>query len=211
MATNVFCIIGESGSGKNFYLDKILSDKEFVSENNLELLVYGTTRNKRSNEVDGVDYHFYSKESFDMRSKDDDNFLIECRWYDLLDDQKVCYFTLAKFFNPLLEGKNIICTASPDQFKSYENYFRDKDTNVYGIRINVALRKRIESLMERAENDNQLYEMCRRVVNEKEEFSFFNDESENCIGINNTDFNLTENNLDIIKGFIHKIVYDSLK
>lgn len=211
MTTNVFCIIGESGSGKNFYLDKILSDKEFVSENNLDLLVYGTTRNKRSNEVDGVDYHFYSKESFDTRSKDDDNFLIECRWYTLLDNQKVCYFTLAKFFNPLLEGKNIICTASPDQFKSYENYFRDKDTNVYGVRINVSLRKRIESLMERAENDNQLYEMCRRVVNEKAEFHFFNEESKNCISIDNTDFNLTENNLDIIKGFIHKIAYDSLK
>ena len=211
MSTNVFCIIGESGSGKNFYLDKILSDKEFVSENNLDLLVYGTTRNKRSNEVDGVDYHFYSKESFDNRSRDDDNFLIECRWYVLLDDQKVCYFTLAKFFNPLLEGKNIICTASPDQFRSYENYFKNKDTNVYGIRINVALRKRIESLVERAENDNQLYEMSRRVVNEKVEFQFFNGESKNCISIDNTDFNLTENNLDIIKGFIHRIVYNSLK
>ena len=53
--------------------------------------------------------------------------------------------------------------------------------------------------------------MCRRVINEKEEFSFFNDKSENCISINNTDFDLTENNLDIIKGFIHRIAYNSLK
>lgn len=203
MLTNVFCIIGESGSGKNFYLDKILSDKEFVAENNLELLVYGTTREKRSYEVDGEDYHFFTDGAFECVKSGSYGKLVECRTYRLLD-RDVYYFTLNRFFEPLYSGKNIICTASPDQYMAYKKFFRYTDINVYGIKINVDLRKRIESLIKRAENDNQLYEMCRRVVNEKEEFSscIFN----GYINIDNNNFDFTESNLNIIKRFMHNII-----
>lgn len=50
-------ILGPSGSGKNFLMESLTSF-------NLKPCVKTTTRPNRTNEVDGVDYHFVSKEQF---------------------------------------------------------------------------------------------------------------------------------------------------
>ena len=52
-------ISGPSGVGKGTVVKKILE-----SNSNVKLSVSATTRKKRLGEVDGVDYHFYSKEDF---------------------------------------------------------------------------------------------------------------------------------------------------
>ena len=48
-----------SGAGKT-----TLSKKIQQSDNSFEISVSHTTRNPRVNEVDGVDYHFVTKEEF---------------------------------------------------------------------------------------------------------------------------------------------------
>ena len=48
-----------SGAGKT-----TLSKKIQQSDNSFEISVSHTTRNPRVNEVDGVDYHFVTKENF---------------------------------------------------------------------------------------------------------------------------------------------------
>ena len=61
MTKNVVVIAGPSGSGKNAIITQIL--KRFP---NCERLVTATTRIPRPGEVDGVDYHFFTQDRFDM-------------------------------------------------------------------------------------------------------------------------------------------------
>ncbi|HEY5048066.1 MAG TPA: guanylate kinase [Rhizomicrobium sp.] len=58
-----------SGAGKT-----TLSRRLLESETNLVLSVSATTRPKRPNETDGVDYHFVSKEQFERMAHDGDFF-----------------------------------------------------------------------------------------------------------------------------------------
>lgn len=62
-------IIGASASGKT-EIAKVLYNKF-----NYHKLVTTTTRQPREHEQDGVDYHFFTKELFEMKMKD--NFFIE--------------------------------------------------------------------------------------------------------------------------------------
>jgi guanylate kinase len=57
----VVVIAGPSGSGKNSMVREI--EKRF---HNCDRLVTATTRAIRAEEVDGVDYHFFSQERFDQ-------------------------------------------------------------------------------------------------------------------------------------------------
>jgi len=53
-------ISGPSGSGKSTLVKELLKDKSMT----LEGAISATTRKKRSFEVEGVDYFFWSKEMF---------------------------------------------------------------------------------------------------------------------------------------------------
>lgn len=57
-------LIGKSGSGKSTIQNELLKRGYNVSINY-------TTRNKRKNEVDGIDYHFITKEEFEKLWKED--------------------------------------------------------------------------------------------------------------------------------------------
>lgn len=209
MKKNIFCIIGESGSGKNFYLNKLVSDKKFMEFTNLNLLVYGTTREKRDGEVYGKDYFFYDNETFENLLNMFNSDVIEYRKYKLLD-KIVYYFTLPEFFNFSSfdnSWNNVICTASPKQYIAYTKYFNSCDVNIYAIRINASLKNRLKNSIDRAINDNQLFETCRRTINEKEEFDSY--EFDPSLELDNNNFDLTEENIYCLKGFILEKILNS--
>ena len=52
----LYCILGNSGSGKDTILNKLLADKKL----RLKKVVTCTTRPMRDNEVQGENYHFVS-------------------------------------------------------------------------------------------------------------------------------------------------------
>jgi guanylate kinase len=54
-------IAGPSGSGKSTLIRRLLADKSLP----LHLSVSATTRPPRNKEVDGVDYHFWTREQFE--------------------------------------------------------------------------------------------------------------------------------------------------
>ena len=58
-------LLSHSGAGKT-----TLSKKIQQSDNSFEISVSHTTRNPRPNEVDGIDYHFVSREKFQSLLKD---------------------------------------------------------------------------------------------------------------------------------------------
>lgn len=166
---NIFCIVAKTGSGKTRYTNGLLADKSFLNKMNLSLLVYGTTRNKRSNEIDGIDYHFCTNEEYEKIPEDD---LIEYRSYYTMNDGTIYYFTKKEYFE---DKHNIICIASPYQYESYRNWcskqnIKGDNYRIFLISIDCSLKIRIERLLDRAEKDSDIYEICRRVMQEKNEF-----------------------------------------
>lgn len=64
----LYCVIGPSGSGKSTYVNYV------VDKLNYGEIVSTTTRFPRVGEIDGIDYHFVSKEEFnslDMIQRDE--------------------------------------------------------------------------------------------------------------------------------------------
>lgn len=62
MRKNIFIFCGECATGK--------SSVEIALQKKINRVVSYTTRPKRSNEVDGVDYHFIADEEFEKMSKE---------------------------------------------------------------------------------------------------------------------------------------------
>lgn len=170
---NLFCIIAKTGAGKSVYINSIFDDKNFCKKHNLSMLVYGTTRNKRVGEKEGTDYHYYTLEEYNEIAPSD---LVEFRSYYTLDDGTVYYFTKREH---LETGKNMICITSPYQYESFRNWCANqnllghKKYNLYLIYIDTDIKIRIRRLLDRAEqnhDDNKVLEMCRRVLQESNEF-----------------------------------------
>lgn len=68
---------GPSGVGKSTVLHKVLEDKDL----NLVFSVSMTTRSKRAGEVEGKDYFFVNKETFE-KAIDEDKFLEHAKYVD---------------------------------------------------------------------------------------------------------------------------------
>ncbi len=66
----IFVIAGPTNTGKDTVMHKLLQ----IPELNLVKVVTSTSRPPRYNEVDGVDYHFYSKDEFLRKVKNGDFF-----------------------------------------------------------------------------------------------------------------------------------------
>jgi len=171
MSKNIFCIVGESGSGKSYYINSITMDNIFMKKAKLNPLIYGTTRPKRDDEKDGVDYNFISMEEFENIPKDK---LVEFRTYNTINGKKY-YFTKSEY----IENKknNLICTASLYQYESYRNWINIENIkhpgkyNLYLIILNARVRNRLTRILERrCKTDNDIYEACRRIVEERAEF-----------------------------------------
>lgn len=182
---NIYCIIGTSGSGKSYFMNSLLEDKRFMNKADLAPLVYGTTRAKRVNEVEGVDYYFSTKDEF---KKIPPYMLAEYRTYYTINNGEVYYYTKAESF--MKAEHNILCITSPYQYESYKKWIADyrsinksKDFAIHAIRLDVPVVTRIERIMRRqGKDDSAIYEMCRRILDEREEF---NDVSTRLFEINN--------------------------
>ena len=72
----LYCLIGKSGSGKDTIFKHLLSDSEL----SLSPVVTYTTRPRRDNETDGVEYNFITDERLNDYKKSGK--IIELRRYD---------------------------------------------------------------------------------------------------------------------------------
>ena len=169
----IFCIVGESGSGKSTYLNLILHDKKL--HNRVKELKYYTTRRKRYKEEDS--YYFVDENKF-VEEWEADN-LIEYRRYSKYDED-VIYFTTYDNIN-VSDCDALICAASVDQTLSYI----EKLDNVYVIDIRVELKERLKRLLNRANTDTEVLELCRRTLEEQEEYSKIKNIDHNIVHIYN--------------------------
>lgn len=174
--TNIFCIIANTGSDQELYLNHILEDKSFSRSVNLERLIYNTTKPSKNleDEVHGAKYHYYSIDEYDNMSKDN---VIEFRSYYTIPYDTIYYFTMK---SDVENHKNLLCIASPYQYESYRRWISMENMrypgkyNLYAILVHCTLKNRFKNKidsMKDSESDISILEFCRRVLEDNAEFN----------------------------------------
>lgn len=175
----IFFLAGKSGTGKDTIKSILLEDKDLKLNN----FLYCTTRAKRPNEVNGVDYIFRTQEEYERDVRE--GLVIEDRCYHTASGD-MHYYTL-KWVN---KSHNYICQGSLEMLKSYVEYFK---SDVIPIYIEVCDEKLVYRKYMREYNGGKQYiEMCRRVWDDHLEYTkervnalkpkiFVNDDLETCV------------------------------
>lgn len=150
----ILIISGPSGSGKSTIVKKFLQDNdEFM------LSVSHTTRVKRKDEIDGVNYYFISKDEFE-RMIERDEFL---EWAKIYDNY---YGTSKKEVDRILKSeKNVLLEINVDGLISAKKIFKDDIVSVFVTPEN--LDELIKRLRDRnTESDDELIRRIREVERE---------------------------------------------
>lgn len=158
----LYCILGNSGSGKNTILEKLLKKPEL----NLGRVVTCTTRPMREKEIPGQEYHYIDR-SLAIKIMNSD-IIIEARRYKVNSGEYWYYFTPDFCLNEdMIQERNLICIASPDQFGAY---FKAFPGYVVPIIITVSDKVRLIRSLSR-EDDPDCKEICRRYLADTKDYS----------------------------------------
>ena len=190
--TPIFCIVGMSGSGKTTILDGLIDYFIKFSDANIKRLVYHTTRKKRPNEIDGSDY------VFDDKIPEEDK-IVEIRGYKKHDEGTVYYYTT---YDDIKDDKvdAYICAASMIQTLRYI----DQLENVHVICLKSPVKDRIYRALSRANSNDQCLEVCRRMLEEREEFGMIDHIDSSLIyEIDNSNSSNLDMNIIQIAGYIN--------
>lgn len=159
----IFCIMGKSGSGK----DTILKEINKVEGLDLKTIVTYTTRPRRSNETDGVEYFFIDKER--LNAFNEDGKIIECRVYDTVYGK--WYYSTIDDGQIDLDNNNYIIIVTLEAYSAFRKYFGDEKLVPLYINIDDGVRLERALNREREEAKPNYNEMCRRFLADSEDFS----------------------------------------
>ena len=170
--TNIFCLIGKPGAGRNTILKNVLNRSDFIEKYNIHRFVYGTTRPMTPYDIEGETYHFMSKEEFLNLDPDD---VIESRSYDSFFEDIYYYFTLKSHIKL---GTNYIGKISTFQYDELKKWSVNTQLNMpmarinlFPIVINAPIFEREKRIMNNASTAEDVYKMCTKLISEKYEFS----------------------------------------
>ena len=151
--TTIYAIFGKSGSGKDTVMKELKN-----AVDNYHILIRTTTRPKRENETDNIDYHFMTEEDF-LANDNNYNFVITSKfnnWYYGLDKEEI------------IDGANNIGVFNISEIKTLIEEYSDI-YNVVPIYISAGDKTRLlRSLCREPEPD--CYEICRRFLADTEDF-----------------------------------------
>lgn len=162
----IFCLMGKSSSGKDTIFKEISDDKEL----DLKPIISYTTRPKRINENNGVEYFFINKD--DLERLERENKVIEKRVYHTIHGD--WFYGTINDGQIDLDKNNYLLITTLESYESLKNYFgEDKVCPFYidiedGIRLERALERE-----KRQENPNY-NELCRRFLTDNQDFSYEN-------------------------------------
>ena len=190
----LFCIIGLTGAGKSTFYNYIVKEME-KADVDISPLIYHTTREKRKGEIDGKDYYFVDREEFFHLQEHTD--IIEYRQYSTKNNRDVIYFTTKEDIS-LNGSNNLICTPSIEQLESYIKWniedSSDKEFELYVIKIETNMKSRIMRILKnRCSNDNDILELCRRILQETKDWEIEEDVLSN---IKPSNYIVIDNNKD---------------
>ena len=176
----IFCLMGKSSSGKDTIFKEINEDKDL----DLKPIISYTTRPKRINETNGVEYFFINKD--DLNKFEKENKVIEKRVYHTVHGDW--------FYGTINDGQidlsknNYLLITTLEAYESLRDYFGDDKVCPFYIDIEDGIR--LERALEREKRqDKPNYdELCRRFLADNQDFS---DENLSNLGINK--FYINEN------------------
>jgi len=161
-------LVGESGSGKDTLMNKV------VELTALNPVISYTTRPMRVGEVEGIAYHFITKEEFSR--KDSEGFFIEKSGY-----RGWLYGMAKKDCN----DKKIV-VVDPCGLRSLKR----AGVNTFSFYIKVDERERLIRLANRGDD---VTELCRRIISDRDTFRGIEDEVDGTI--ENYDINVSAFNI----------------
>ena len=159
----IFCLMGKSSSGKDTIFKKIRDDKEL----NLKPIVSYTTRPKRTNETNGVEYFFINEKELNKFEKEDK--VIEKRVYHTVHGDS--YYCTINDEQIDLESNNYLLITTLESYKSLKDYFGED--KVYPLYIHVEDGIRLQRALDREKNQENpnFDELCRRFLADNSDFS----------------------------------------
>ena len=159
----IFCLMGKSSSGKDTIFKKIRDDKEL----NLKPIVSYTTRPKRTNETNGVEYFFINEKELNKFEKEDK--VIEKRVYHTVHGD--WYYCTINDEQIDLESNNYLLITTLESYKSLKDYFGED--KVYPLYIHVEDGIRLQRALDREKNQEnpKFDELCRRFLADNSDFS----------------------------------------
>ena len=181
----IFCILGKSSCGKDTVFKELIND---LSLGLLGVVTY-TTRPRRENENDGVEYHFFDEEKLSEFKAAGQ--IIELRNYNTIKGIWT-YCTIDDGFINLKSG-NYLMIVTLEAFKSLGEYFGRNAIVPICLMVEDGLR--LTRALEREKNQLRpdYEELCRRFIADNVDFStahlkncgitqFFNNENlKSCI------------------------------
>ena len=159
----VFCIMGKSGSGKDTIFKEIIKDNSL----NLKKIVGYTTRPKRVEENDGVEYNFIDDDMINKFIQK--NKVIELRKYDTVNG--IWYYGTMDDGQINLQTNSYIVISTLESYKNNKKYFGSN--NVIPLYIDVDDGIRLQRILNRemSEDSPNYKEICRRFIADSEDFS----------------------------------------
>ena len=157
----IFYLMGKSGSGKDTIYKHI---KEQMPE--LKSIVIYTTRPIRSDEVDGVAYHFSNDEKlekFQAAGK-----VIELREYNTIHGIWK-YFTVDD--GQFDTQENLLAIGTLESYVKMKDYFGEEKMIPLYIEVEDGLRLERALKRERKQESPKYEEMCRRFLADAKDFS----------------------------------------
>lgn len=159
----IFCLMGKSSSGKDTIFKKIKQNKNLK----LKTITTYTTRPRRNNEKNGVEYYFIDKNRLDSYGAEKK--IIEVREYDTINGK--WYYSTIDDGQINLNRNSYILISTLQSYNSLQNYFgKDNIVPLYvdvddGVRLERALKR------ERLQRKPNYEEVCRRFLADSNDFS----------------------------------------
>ena len=150
---NIFVIVGKSGSGKSTLAENV------CKRLNISNVVMTTTRPKRPNEINGVDYHFIDNDEFN----------------DKVDANEFIQHTSFRDWNYGVEkraldncsSENIIMVLSPTALLSLSSRISKEEYNIIPVYVSCSDRTRLRRGLDR---DSDVKELIRRFGADNDDF-----------------------------------------
>jgi len=156
----IYCLVGKSGTGKDTVMEQILADKDLK----IEKIVPYTTRPKRENEIEGVNYHYVDIPKMEQMERE--GLIIERRSYDTVHGIWN-YFTADKDIDR--QKDYIIITTQEALGRFVEKFGQD---NIYVIYLQLDDKVRLERCIAREamQEKPNFKEVCRRFLTDEDDF-----------------------------------------
>jgi guanylate kinase len=159
----IFCLMGKSSSGKDTVFKELKQDKDLK----LKPVVSYTTRPKRFNETDGVEYYFINEEV--LAEYKDKGKVIEQREYDTVNG-KWHYCTLDDGQIDL-NRHNYLLIVTLEAYKDLKIYFGEENVFPFYIKVDDGVRLERALKREKEQEKPNYDELCRRFLADNNDFT----------------------------------------